>query len=528
MSRPFFAARHGPHRAGGPAIDVAGASCSAKTRRSLGAAPHQPGWAFGLAALLALGLLAGCGGGGGSEAASGTPPVQGNPPPDPGPVDPLPEPPPPSRLLVVGAVSPWPAGAERVNSLVEVPWASLPPGAEVRLAGGPHTGPVSIAAQGTAERPITLRAADPAQPPVLRQGGLDFQGAAHVQVRGLTVEDSPWGAVVIRRGSHHISLLGNTLRRSYMGVDISDGAGQGLRLEGNLIEDHQTHGIAIVEVNASAAEPGLVLGNTVRRNGHHGLEIHGSHWRIERNEVSASGLRLGGTSGIHLYSRVDDNTCDDNWVRYNFSHSNQDRLLYDGNGIQADHWCDRNVISHNVVWANDGAGIIVFDGADNLVFNNSSQGNGLDPKRRPDQLGEIILNAHLGRTQGNQVFNNLLLPSRREVPGLLVDYLTADRPNSIGPNHHAPRSDGGLLMQRGSRLATSASSLDSLAGRSGHVVEAPRLANGSTPLAHGLRLLRTPSLPGLRPPSGSDMLGVAAQDGMSFFGAYYTAPGLNN
>ena len=63
------------------------------------------------------------------------------------------------------------AGAERVNSLAEVPWASLPPGA----AGAPgrwpaSPAPVSIAAQGTAERPITLRAADPAQPPVLRPG----------------------------------------------------------------------------------------------------------------------------------------------------------------------------------------------------------------------------------------------------------------------------------------------------------------------------------------------------------------------
>lgn len=500
----------------------------------------------------AVGALAACGGGsGGTEPplsagpppapAPGpvTPPAPEPPPPAPAPAPeppppppPPPEPPPaPTRLIVVGAVSPLPEGAESVARLADVPWASLPPGAEVWLAAGAHAGPVTIAAQGSAARPIVLKPAVAGTTPVLSGGGLDFQGAAWVQVRGLTVEDSPWGAVVIRRGSHHLSLVGNTLRRAYMGVDLSDGAGTGHRITGNVIEDHETHGIAIVEVNASAADPTVISGNTVRRNGHHGLEVHGSHYLIERNVVSGSGLTMSGTSGIHLYSRTDDAYCDDNTVRYNLSYDNHDRSAYDGNGIQADHWCDRNRIHHNLVWGNDGAGIIVFDGADNQVFNNTARGNGQDPKRGPEQVGEVILSSQgpaVNRTRGNQVFNNLLLPTRAGVSGLLVDYWSQHQPNTLGPNHYPVRSDGGGLLQRGGRRATSGEGVDSLSGSRGNLVEQPALANAQAPLAQGWRLLRTPSLPGLWPGDGlADLQGVLPLSGMAFFGAYYTAAGLN-
>ena len=315
-----------------------------------------------------------------------------------------------------------------------------------------------------------------------------------------------------------------------MGVNISDGAGTGLRLLNNLIEDNQTHGIAIGRVNADAADRSLIQGNTVRRNGHHGMEIEGSNYVIEHNTVSDSGLQLGGTTGIHLYSSTLDGYCDDNQVRYNFSFNNHDRVGYDGNGIQADHWCDRNDISYNVVWGNDGAGIVVFDGADNRVANNTAHGNGQDPKRRSDQLGEIILSSQgssVDRTRGNRVFNNLMLPTRAEVSGLLIDYTTADDANTLGPNQIGVRPAGSWAMQRGGRLAATQAELNSVSGITGNLVETPRLADATAPLAHGLRQTRTPTLAGVPVTGTIDLMGTVPVPTMSFFGAYYTAAGLN-
>ena len=435
---------------------------------------------------------------------------------------------PPTQVVVVGSMANPPAGAMRVASLQAVPWASLLPGAQVLIGPGRHATPFMVNARGTAEQPIQVKAADPAQPPTLAVA-VDFQGAAHVKLSGVIVDGAQWGAVVIRRGSHHITVRGNTLRKAYMGVDISDGAGTGHRIIRNTIEDHQTHGIAIVEVNADPADKTVVADNIVRRNGHHGLEIHGSNYVIEGNTVSDSGLTLGGTSGIHLYSRELDGYCDDNVVRHNLSFNNHDRSMYDGNGIQVDHWCDRNEVSHNVVWGNDGAGIIVFDGADNRIIGNTTYNNGLDPKRASWQLGEIIVSsqgAHVNRSARNQVLDNLMVPLRAEVRGVLVDYWSEAQPNTLGPNHYAPRPLGSVLLQRGGRLADTPAEVDAITATTGNLVETPSFQDVAQPMAHGLQLVRTPALPGQPLTGQRDMLGRSAARQGSYFGAYFTAQGL--
>jgi hypothetical protein len=109
--------------------------------------------------------------------------------------------------VVVGSVAVLPPGALHVNTLLAVPWASLEPGSQVLIAPGRYTGPMLVNSQGSATQPVVIKPYDPAQPPTLVTS-VDFQGAGHVKLVGLTVEDSPWGAVVIRRGSHHITLSG--------------------------------------------------------------------------------------------------------------------------------------------------------------------------------------------------------------------------------------------------------------------------------------------------------------------------------
>jgi parallel beta-helix repeat protein len=430
-------------------------------------------------------------------------------------------------VVWVGPASSAPAGATVSASLQAVPWATLPAGALIVVGPGAQAGPVTITSQGTAAQPIEVRAADASNPPVVNSS-FDFQGAAHVKLKGFVVSGSPWGAVVIRRGSHHITIEGNTLKQSYMGVNISDGAGEGLQIVDNLIEDNETHGIAIALENTAQAATSRVAGNTIRRNGHHGIEIQTSHYVIERNVVSESGRGIGGASGIHLFSRnAAENTGDNNVIRYNFSFNNVDQLLHwDGNGIQADQWCDGNVIAYNVTWGNDGAGIILFDSVNNEVHNNTLIGNARDQGRSANATGDLILSSSaVGafRNANNRVYNNLIVPLRSGAAGLAIDTATTANANSIGPNLWAPHPEAAAVVRMGNSTARSASEVDALLGSSGNGVEALAFSDLNAPLSHGLKLTRKPTRSGLTP-TGKDLQSTAPQAGYSFFGAYYTAP----
>lgn len=431
--------------------------------------------------------------------------------------------------VAVGPVNPMPAGAIQIARLMDVPWANLPPGSVVLVGPGNQPGPVTITSQGTAAQPITVRAAVAAQPPIIGSA-IDFQGAAYVKLKNMVVDGSPWASVVVRRGSHHLTIDHNTLRNSDQGLSISDGAGTGHQITNNLIEGHRTGGIGIGLVNASPTDRTRIAGNLIRNNGHHGIELNASNYLIEHNTTTGNGMAIGGTSGIHLYAKdAAENSGDDNIIRYNFSYANHDRIAYDGNGIQIDQWCDRNVVENNLVWGNDGAGIIVFDASDNRVTGNTAIGNMRDPKRGLWGAGELIVSTFspaVDRTRNNLIANNVLVSTRADVPALFVDAATNDNPNTIGPNLMSNRQ-GGWLLQRGTGMTRVAAELDALAGTSGNLGTAVSFMDEANPLGHGMRLQHTPPglgvrLPGIR----RDMMGTAPVKGLSLFGAYYTAPGL--
>ncbi|TDM05682.1 MAG: right-handed parallel beta-helix repeat-containing protein [Ideonella sp. MAG2] len=488
--------------------------------------------------------LSACGGGGGGAQAdpiSGSPPPTSSPSPSPSPApspsptpSPAPSPaptpspsPPPTAVVWVGPASTAPQGASVRASLQSVPWATLPAGALILVGPGEQAGPITISSQGTAAQPVEVRAADASNPPVVTSS-IDFQGAAHVKLKGFVVSGSPWGAVVIRRGSHHITIEGNTLKKSYMGVNISDGAGEGLQVIDNLIEDNETHGIAIAMENTAQAATSRLAGNTIRRNGHHGVEVQSSYYVIERNVVSENGRGIGGASGIHLFSRnAAENSGDHNIIRYNFSFNNVDQLLHwDGNGIQVDQWCDSNLVAYNVAWGNDGAGLILFDTINNVAHNNTLVGNAQDSGRTASATGDLILSSSAAgsyRNANNRVYNNLIVARRSGAAGLTIDHATAANANQFGPNLWAPHPEGSAVVRKGNATARSASEVDSLLGSSGNAVETLSFSDPSAPLNHGLALTRPPSRSGTTP-SDNDLLGTAPQAGYSFFGAYYTAP----
>lgn len=434
-----------------------------------------------------------------------------------------------SVLIAVGPVSPLPAGTAQVARLQDVPWASLPPGAEVRIGPGRYSGATMINARGSAAQPVVVRGAPGQAAPVL-SGSIDFQQASQVRLSGVVIDGSPYAAVVIRNGSDHITVANSTLQRSAMGVSITSGAGTGHVIRDNLIADNLTVGIAVDRVNALAGDRSRILRNRVLRSGHHGMEIQGSNYLIEHNETAYSGQAIGGTSGIHLYSASPaEDSGDHNVVRYNFSHHNRDVSASDGNGIQADQWCDDNEIAFNVVWANDGAGITLFDAANNRVYGNTALGNALDPAGTHGDRAEILLNSAgsaTDRTQGNRVWNNTAVSVRAGVPALMLDARSAARSNSVGPNHLHSRT-AMAAMRRGAALLNTGAAIDAATATRGNLVEAPVFQNEAAPLQHGLRLARTPSARGAALRSGVlDMQGSTPVSGDSLFGAYFTPAGL--
>jgi len=397
----------------------------------------------------------------------------------------------------------------------------------VIVSSGQFAGPVTVNAQGTAAQPITVRADDPAHPPVL-SNSVDFQHAAWVKMDHMVVQAPSFAGFVIRLGSHHITVADSVVRQAPMGVNITDGAGTGHAILRNRIEDSATNGIGIDGVNASAADRTLIQGNTVLRSGHHGMEVRGSNYQIEHNVVSQSGQAIGGTSGIHVFSHsAADDVGDGNLVRYNFSFGNADTRASDGNGIQVDQWCDRNTVAFNVVWDNDGAGIIVFDGNGNQVFANTARGNGRNPGGTHGPLGEMILNGEgqPGRPATNHLYDNLLVATRAGVAALLVDSrAVAQGNNVVGPNLLFHSLGGTLLQWTDHQALRSLGQIDAATGSTGNVATAPAFVNVAQPLSNGLRLAAFPGGTGQVLSGQTDLLGQAAQDGWAFFGAYFTAP----
>ena len=409
--------------------------------------------------------------------------------------------------------------------MMAVPWATLPAGSEVLVSPGSWSGVTTITAVGTQAAPIVVTAADPANPPVLTNS-VDFQHAAYVQVSHVTVQSPTYAGFVIRLGSHHITVADSTINHAPMGISITGAAGTGHQLLRNTIADSATHGIS-VDVNADPAERTLIEHNTVLRSGQHGMEIRASHYEIEHNTVTASGQASGGTSGIHLYSgSSSEDSGDDNLVRWNLSDANRDTVAVDGNGIEVDQWCDGNTVAYNVTWGNDGAGVIVYDGSNNVIEGNTAYGNGLDPSHTHVALGQIIVSGTAAATaRGNHVWNNVAASTLAGVPAMYVDSRAVSGGNTIGPNLYANGAGGTLLRWTDSATRQTAALIDATVGVVGSVVGLPAFASPTTPLTGGLHLTAQPALKGTTPAAGDvDITGATVQSGWAFFGAYWTAP----
>jgi parallel beta-helix repeat protein len=385
-----------------------------------------------------------------------------------------------------------------------------------------------INATGTPAQPVAVQAFDNAHPPVLSVS-VDLQGASYVQLSHLVVQSPVYSGFVIRRGSHHITVADSQVSGAPAGINISDGAGTGNAILRNVIQDSSIDGIGVGGVNADPADPTLIQNNTVVRSGVHGIEINGSNYVIEHNNVSYSGQTSGGTSGIHLYrSGPTDIAVSGNLIRYNYSYLNADTVAADGNGIEVDQYCDGNTVVFNAVWGNDGAGIIVYDANDNKIYANTSRDNGHDSGHTHGSgFGELIISSSgiPGRPAGNTLYDNVMVSTHTAVMALWVDTLAvAAGSNRVGPNLMYNTVGGPALRWTNSAQYTTAAQINTVTQGTGNLVALPAFVDVTQPLADGLRLGDFPGAVGTPLTGQTDLLGQPAQAGWANFGAYFTAP----
>jgi len=339
-------------------------------------------------------------------------------------------------------------------------WKVLPkPGDVIFLFDnkGPYKEDVIVfGLHGTAEKPIKIKAA-PGNQPVI-EGNIAFFNSSHIILEGLTVTGNKnAGGVQIRQNSHNIVIKNSIIKDNMVGVWIGDKAGMQNQIIGNTIYDNAVFGIAVDQVNCEAGKETLIAKNRVYKNDNHGISIIANYYIVEANEVFRNGKGVIGTSGIHVFSpSATQNVGKHNVIRHNIVYENIEIEGPDGNGIQLDHWCDRNEVYYNISFNNDGAGINVYDGCENRIYNNTLVSNGRRPMP-PSWPAKADLwigtDSTRNRTRKNEVINNIVVADNTNTYAFHVDRLTSERPMIVENNlfYHRTREDFYFWKDRGEK-----------------------------------------------------------------------------
>jgi parallel beta-helix repeat protein len=167
----------------------------------------------------------------------------------------------------------------------------------------------------------------------------------------------------------------------------------------------------------------IIASNTIYNTGIHGIELDGNFLIINYNIIHDTGMTTGGASGIHLYGGVFQGTPPDgmgnnNLVINNVVYHAHEPLYHDGNGIQSDQYTHDNQIYYNLIFGNDGMGIILYDSTNNQVYGNTLFTNVVNTlKTYFDPRGNLTNSTSATNFQtvnastNNNFTNNVIIPS---------------------------------------------------------------------------------------------------------------------
>jgi len=315
----------------------------------------------------------------------------------------------------------------------------------LQRAGTTATGIVEVQVAATGLNPVRIGRYGSGNAPVL-VGEFIVKFSAHVTIEDFEVRDSEGAGVQISANSEHIVIRNLRIYHCAAGIELAaDTLGNNL-VTGNVIYENDSSGVAIL--GGPAAGPvATVSGNTIYRNGLHGVQVRANYCLIDGNEIHTNGLNgIPGTSGIHIYSpNAQENSGDFNIIRNNRISNQQDLDGFDGNGIQSDHFCDNNQIHDNVVFENDGAGVFLHDAQHCSVRDNVLYGNMRDRGTTRQALGDICLTSKLpslDRVTNNTVSGNVIVTLNSGAVPVFVDSLTLDEANIFGNNGFCHQNGG--------------------------------------------------------------------------------------
>ncbi|MCQ9376822.1 right-handed parallel beta-helix repeat-containing protein [Methyloversatilis sp. XJ19-49] len=347
------------------------------------------------------------------------------------------------------------------NSWYSVEWN---PGTDyLQKAGTTINESFSVTVQADSGAPVTIGSygdvANLGRPIVT--GSVTFDNASWATLQGLHVTGAEHGAVNIVNGSTHISVVDNEISHSELGVWITNGAGTANRVEGNVIHNHVSHGVAITLAGGAPGEETVIARNSILSNGDHGVELHANYVIVESNEVAYNGANNIGTSGIHVYSA----TAEEDAARYNTVRNNVVFGTYevfgpDGNGIELDHWAKFNDVYGNVLYGNGGQGFVAFRSSDfsfydNYVFDNM-QSEAHNNFARPTELfvGSFSVD-EVDQIRNYTIYGNVIASSgthtgsgASNITSIMIDAPTIFLPRNIGANHYY-NADGGDFYRWG-------------------------------------------------------------------------------
>ncbi|MDB5411301.1 MAG: hypothetical protein JWL84_6213, partial [Rhodospirillales bacterium] len=363
------------------------------------------------------------------------------------------------------------------HALNELNWSGIRPGDEIVI----HSGTYATGAfqniwlpHGSATNPVRIHGATNEPVPTI-QDTVFFNGAVGVRLERVRIAptivpaNGASDAITVANGSHGVVISGCEISgRDQPRVPSGSGGGpsginvypgNGATIELNDIHDSQNDGVGVTKPNKPdvTTYPSVIRSNRIHHNKVHGIELNADNNSVLHNTVWSNGNVQGtydgtrkselgtfGTSGIHIL------TGQNNEIGYNIVFDQRTQGI-DGNGIEADYNANNNRIYFNVVYRNDGAGILVFHSSGNRVINNTLYGNGRNSlnSRQIDKGNFIPITGgsdlsiwgggDSGQTDSNVMANNLVYSvpptiANYTVSGLASDFHAANGNNLVENN----------------------------------------------------------------------------------------------
>jgi hypothetical protein len=252
-------------------------------------------------------------------------------------------------------------------------------------------------------------------------GGAYFSNASNDLLSNFTIKGNSVADVVFANGASNDTVTNSDISAGNVGVMFATGAGA----NDNILLDN-IHNNSLFGIDASQGTLGEdVLNNSIYNNGSHGVELEGDGTTVSYNNIYDNSVSVPGSSGIHIYTASSSSPGgDNNVISYNIVFGTHDNGYGDGNGIEIDQWTHGNQVIGNILYNNDGAGIVAYGTYDdgiiaNVSFNN--QKGTLADHGIHGELDFISDSTENDPTYGNSIAMNILDATSKSATDLYLD-----------------------------------------------------------------------------------------------------------